>query len=86
MLAVPEVDDDIDSSPSIETTSVTATLQQAIVSTPATSQLTITDNENTVASQTTNTTTPAATQQHRSRLSLFQRNTIHACDHNIEPS
>jgi hypothetical protein len=54
MLAVPEVDDTIHSSRSIETTSVTAA--------PATSKLTITDNRNRVASQTISTTTSAGIQ------------------------
>lgn len=89
MFAVPEVDDDIDASfSSIENTK--SSTQSEIVTQPLTSPppppptlsstpVSTTDKEE-KTSITTQIQSPPGSRQHLSRLSHFQRNTIHICE------
>ena len=83
MLVVPEVDDDMNaSSSSIENTQPTnqsEIIDESLTSSPPPSTLTSTAPAEKDESTPTESQ-PPTTRQHTSRLSQFQRNTIHLCD------
>ena len=77
MLAVPEADDDMNaSSPSLQNTQPTSQseiIDQSLTSSPPPSTLPS-------AAPAEKDEAPPTTRQHTSRLSQFQRNTVHLCD------
>ena len=81
MLAVPEVDDDIDASVAQENTQP---VQQETNSDCHTSPLATVDSEEKLNLTNPNqaATSPSTSQTQRSRLSQFHRNTVHICEEN----
>lgn len=96
MFAVPEVDDDITASSTTTTTvdntklstqpEGTTEILSTVPSPPSpppaptsTSETPVTNDETTPV-KTEVQSSPASGRQHLSRISLFQRNTIHVCD------
>lgn len=83
MLAVPEVDDDlVDSPPDQGATELPSTTNDTINNTAELSPTTENNIDEAAAAAMKNSTSPNISQQNRSRLSQFQRNTIHVCERN----
>lgn len=93
MFAVPEVDDDIDVSTSIDVTKSITQPGESKESIPSASMTTVSPpppslpttekvekNSAKISIPPPPSAPPASSKQHRSRRSLFHRNTIHICD------